>query len=333
MQVAAVGVDIGGTDTKIALVDTEGNISNFSSIKTVDALNKREKYLEDLYSNIYKVIANTHNNCVGIGVSMLGLQMEDGSGTLCSSNAKGFKRFNIRSALQNKFNMPIVITNDLIAHSLAEYYFGIGKTYERFLSVAMGTGIGCSLVLNGKPVILFGGTLGDCGRMIIDPNAKISCGMNVRGSAEALCGVRGIEYLARKYYGEDENITSRDVIARAREGKDEIAIKVMKKIGFYLGYLLANLSVIFFPQIIIISGGTVKAGPVLIEASKERFNDLVGEFHRTIGQITGTTTIDIKESVLESNAGIVGGAVPLLQSYLLKKDQKPRMKGILKSDS
>lgn len=320
MQITAVGVDIGGTDTKIALVDTEGNISNFSSIKTIAALNKREKYLEDLYSNIYKVIANTHNNCVGIGVSMLGLQMEDGSGTLYSSNAKGFKRFNIRSALEKKFNMSVVVTNDLVAHALAEYYFGIGKTYKRFLDVAMGTGIGCTMLLNGEPVILFGGTSGDCGRMIIDPNAKISCGMNVRGSAEALCGTHGIEYLAKKYYGEDENLVAEEVITRAREGNDEVAIRVIKKIGFYLGHLLANLSLIFFPQIIAISGGTVEAGPVLIEASKERFNDLVGEFHIMLGEVTDTTVIDIKRSVLGSHAGVVGGVVPLLQSYLLKKE-------------
>jgi glucokinase len=319
MQITAVGVDIGGTATKIALVDVGGNISNFTSINTVDALNKREKYLEDLYSNIYQVIANNSSNCVGIGVSMLGLQMEDGSGTLYSSNALGFKRFNIRSALQKKFNMPVTVTNDLTAHALAEYYFGIGKTYKRFLSVAMGTGVGCAMVLNGEPVILFGGTSGDCGRMIIDPNVKISCGMNVRGSAEALCGTNGIEYLAKKYYGENENLVARDVIIRAREGKDEIAIKVIKKIGFYLGHLLANLSVIFFPQIIAITGGTVEAGPVLIEASKERFNDLVGEFHRMFVEAGGTTVIDIKKAVLGSNAGIVGGTIPLLRPYLLEK--------------
>lgn len=319
MQITAVGVDIGGTTTKISLVDAEGNISNFTSINTVDALNQREKYLEDLYSNIYQVIANTGSDCVGIGVSMVGLQMEDGSGMLYSSNAPGFKRFNIRSALQKKFNMLVAVTNDLTAHALGEYYFGIGKMYKRFLNVAMGTGVGCTMILNGEPVILFGGTSGDCGRIIIDPNAEISCEMGVRGSAEALCGTRSIEYLAKKYYGENENLVARDVVIRAREGKDEIAIKVMKKIGFYLGHLLANLSVIFFPQIIAITGGTVEAGPVLIEASKERFNDLVGEFHRMLGEAGGTTVIDIKKAVLGSNAGIVGGTIPLLRPYLLEK--------------
>jgi glucokinase len=318
MQITAVGVDIGGTATKIALVDTEGNIANFFSIKTVDTLNQREKYLEDLCSNISQVIANTDSNCVGIGVSMLGLQMEDGSGTLYSANAPCFNRFNIHSALQKKFNMLVTVTNDLAAHALAEYYFGIGKMYKRFLSVAMGTGVGCTMILNGKPVILFGGTSGDCGRIIIDPNAGISCGMGVRGSAEALCGTHGIEYLAKKYYGENKNLVARDVITRAREGKDEIAIKVMKKIGFYLGHLLANLSVIFFPQTIAITGGTTEAGPVLIEASKERFNELVGEFHMKLGEASGTTVIDIKKATLGSSAGMVGGVIPLLRPYLLK---------------
>jgi len=320
VQITAVGVDIGGTATKIALVDTEGNISNFCSIKTIDILNKREEYLEDLYSNIYQVIANTDTNCIGIGVSMLGLQMEDGSGTLYSVNAPGFNRFDIRTFLQKKFNMPVIVTNDLIAHALAEYYFGAGNICKRFLNVAIGTGIGCAVILNGEPIKLFGGISGECGRMIIDPNAEISDGMNVRGSVEALCGTHGIEYMAKKYYGKDKNLTAWDVIARAQEGKDEIAIKIMKEIGFYLGHMLANLSAIFFPKIIAITGGTVEAGPILIEPIKEKFNALIGNFYMVLGKtINGTVVIDIKKGELGRNAGIVGGVIPLLRHILIKK--------------
>ena len=89
---------------------------------------------------------------------------------------------------------------NLVAHSLAEASFGLGKGVERFLSVSLGTGIGHTFIYKGKPQLTFNGTSGDSGRMILDPNSTIADSSGVYGSAEALCGVRAIEILAENNY-------------------------------------------------------------------------------------------------------------------------------------
>jgi glucokinase len=317
-QKVVIGIDIGGTYTKIALVNTKGEISGYSKFKTLHDNDDRADFLDKLFIEISRAISNTENNVIGIGVSMLGLQMEDGSGTYHSANVPKFSRFNIRRPLHDRFNLPVSVTNDLTSHSLAEYYYGIGNRCDRFLNVAMGTGIGATMILKGEPVLLFGGTTGDCGRVILDPSSKIKCGGNVFGSAEALCGTKGIELLAKNYYPPGKEFVANDIIAAAREGKDEIAVKVMQEIGEYMGLLLADLSFIFFPQIIAISGGTIKAGPPFIETCKGRFNDLAGDFHRMLRVSIGEERIEIREAKLGSEAGVIGGAVPILKSYFVK---------------
>lgn len=314
----AIGIDIGGTYTKIALVNTKGEISGYTKFKTLDDNNDRADFLDKLFIKISSTISNTESNVIGIGVSMLGLQMEDGSGTYHSANVPKFNRFNIRRPLHDRFNLPVTVTNDLTSHSLAEYYYGSGNRCERFLNVAMGTGIGATMILKGEPVLLFGGTTGDCGRVILDPSSKIKCGGNVFGSAEALCGTKGIELLAKSYYPPGKEFVSYDIIASAREGKDEIAVKVMQKIGEYMGLLLANLSFIFFPQIIAISGGTTEAGPPFIETCKDHFNNLAGDFHRMLKVSIREEGIEIREGKLGNKAGVIGGAVPILKSYFVK---------------
>jgi len=314
----AIGIDIGGSNTKIALVNTKGEISGYTKFKTLDNNDNRTDFLNKLFSKISSIISNTEGNIIGIGVSMLGFQMEDGSGTYHSANVPKFNRFNIRRPLHNRFNLPVIVTNDLTAHSFAEYYYGNGNRCERFLNVAMGTGIGATMILKGEPVLLFGGTTGDCGRIILDPSSKIKCGGNVFGSAEALCGTKGIELLAKSYYPPGKEFVSHDIIAAAREGKDEIAVEVMQKIGEYMGLLLANLSFIFLPQIITISGGTTKAGLPLIETCKNHFNDLAGSYHRMLKVSIIEEGIEIREGKLGSEAGVIGGAVPILKPYFFK---------------
>jgi len=312
MQTRFIGVDIGGTTTKIALVDQKGIISDFVSIKTIDDKNQREKYLSSVYSEISKIVSESSSKVGGIGVSMLGLQMDDKSGTLFSANAPGFNKFNIRESLCDEFSLPVLVSNDLTAHALAEYCFGVGKEYNRFLSVAMGTGIGCTMITDGNPVILFGGTTGDCGRIILDPESDIVCGGNVRGSAEGLCGTGGIEHLAKKYYGEDSTYSARDVISSARDNGDDISLRIMEEVGQYLGHLLANLSVIFFPQVIALTGGTVEAGQVLVDSCKRQFDTMVGEFFDGLHKAVGVGQIDIQKATMGKDAGIVGAVVPFL---------------------
>ena len=114
-------------------------------------------------------------------------------------------------------------------------------------------------------------------RIILEPDADVRCKAGVRGSAEALCGVANIERLARLAYRR-EDVSAREVIEASRAG-DALAGQVMAQIGGHAGHLLALLSPIFFPQRILITGGTAEAGDPLFEAARRRYDSADRRLH------------------------------------------------------
>ncbi len=306
----AIGIDIGGTDTKVCLVNVEGKISQLQRIPTQVNIENPASFFKQVCSVVRKMSAGDEENIVGVGVSCLGLQNDEASGTYLSVNVPELNNFNIRKCLQEFMQLPVTITNDLMSHTLAEYHFGCGKNAKRFLCIALGTGIGAGAVLDGKPVILWGGTSGDCGRIVLEPNAEVICAGKVRGSAEAFCGVAGIEHAARLLYHRDD-VCARDVITACREGNDPIAQQVIQSVGEHTGHLIAILAMIYAPTRIALAGGTTNAGPILIDSCRKKFNEIAGEF---FGLLTSSAPeyhpeIDICYGEIKGEAGVVGSVV------------------------
>src|SRR5262249_33950214 len=146
------------------------------------------------------------------------------------------------------------------------------------------------------------------GLIILDPDAPPD-GSGIRGSAEGLCGVAGIERLAAARYGRP--VQAHEVIAAAREGNDPVAAAIMGQIGAWLGQTLASLSVIFYPHRIALSGGTASAGAVLLDACSAKFDDLVGNWFRDLAANTGGHFKDVEIVLGEGGGetGVAGAAV------------------------
>ena len=320
-NVTVIGIDIGGTDTKICLVNNDGQISELQRIPTrVDAANP-DTFFEEITQNIQKILPAAGSEVIGAGVSCLGLQNENGSGPYLSVNVPALNDFNIRESLQNKLHLPVSITNDLMSHTLAEYYFGCGRGSKRFLCIALGTGIGAAAVINGEPLKIWGGTSGDNGRIVLETQSDLICAGGVRGSAEALCGVAGIEAYARKLY-KNENIRAREVICACRDDNDPVACEVIRKVGEHTGHLLAILAMIFSPTRVALAGGTTNAGPVLLEACREKFNSICGNFFEMLEKAAPENheQIDIRFGEIKGEAGVVGGTIEIMRPYLRNRD-------------
>ena len=222
----------------------------------------------------------------------------------------------IRGRLEEHYRLPVIVNNDLIAHALGEYYFGCGCGIGRFMCMAIGTGLGAGVIVNGEPLIIDGGNSGNTGLVILDPNGTID-NNGIKGSAEALCGVAGIERLALERYR--RRVSARDVITGPRTGDDPLAVGIMQQIGCHLGHTLATLSAIFYPQRIALTGGTAAAGKVLLEACRREFDVLVGDFFRKISRNTDNY-FQVAEIVLgenEGETGIIGAVVYLLEPHIL----------------
>ena len=308
-----VGIDIGGTNTKIALVDSNGGYTCLNRIFYGESGLSLDLFLQKVTVEVAQLAAANEGNLSGIGISSPGLQMENGHGTLNSVNMPILNEFDLKNFFEDRFHLPAVVNNDLVAHSLAESRFGLGKGVDRFLSVSMGTGIGHTFIYKGKPQLIMNGISGDSGRMIIDPVSTIVDSSGVYGSAEALCGVRAIELLAKEHYTGEKHYSAQEVISKAHDENEVTAIKIMTVISHRLALLLINLSTIYFPEVISITGGQTEAGPFFIEECQKEFDRRVSVFFDDIARSRGQEHgICIHKSRTGGLTGLIGSIVPFL---------------------
>lgn len=307
----ALGVDVGGTGTKAGLVDRAGQVYAFRRFPTQGHGDSAEPFMNDLRSCIRSLLEEAPVEVVGIGLSVHGWTDDERRGPILCLNTPALHGVDMKTPLGGEFGLPVVVNNDLTAHVLAEYAYGVGQGVGRFLCLALGTGLGAGVVVKGQPLRYVGGCAGDTGHVILEPGGP-PCPTGCRGCAEALVGVAGIERLAQETYGQPR--TARDVITAAREGGDEKATSVMRQIGRYVGETLASLSVIYLPDRMALTGGTAEAGPVLMDAAKARFEELVGEYHRTFAGLPGDyySGTEIVFGRTRGETGVVGAVVELL---------------------
>lgn len=303
----ALGIDIGGTNTKLALVTPAGELGEVHRMPTAAHGSDPAPFFARLYDLIDPVLAEA--DVIGIGVSTHGAIADDRSGPVACNNTPALRGVNMRGLLAERYDLPVILNNDLTAHTLGEYHFGTGQGSRHFMAMAIGTGLGAGIIINGEPLRFVYGNAGDTGRLILEPDGPPDV-YGVRGSAEALCGVPGIERLARENYG--WNTDARTVISAARVGSDERATAIMAQIGMYLGTTLANLALLFYPDRIALTGGTAAAGEVLRAACQRQFDALLGDYYYTV---TGLMDESFRQAEIVlgggGETGILGAVVEL----------------------
>jgi glucokinase len=310
-----LGIDIGGTYTKLGLVDEKGNISQFKKIATKTENGNLQAFLDQLIADSRFLLDHAGFVPMGIGLSLLGWLNDERTFTLFAMNSPSLNGFNIKALFEHEFNLPVILNEDLVAHNLAEYYWGSERGCDRLLTLAMGTGVGASMMVKGEPLKFTGGSAGDTGHIILRPDGP-SCPEGCYGCAESLIGTANIERLALKKYGCAVNAS--EVIRRTQEQSDSIATEIIQEIGMYTGELLASLTPIFLPSRICLTGGTAKSGQVLLNATKTRFEELSGRYQRnciaySCGYFTG---VEIVLSQLTGETGLLGSTVEFFLNRL-----------------
>jgi glucokinase len=306
----ALGVDVGGTSTKAGLVDVAGKVHAFTRFPT-EGQHSPGPFMGRLKECVAGLLARAPSGVTGIGLSVHGWTDDERKGPILCLNTPALHGVDMKTPLGEWFGLPVVVNNDLTAHVMAEYAYGVGQGARRFLCLALGTGLGAGVVVGGEPLRYVGGCAGDTGHVILEPGGP-SCSTGCRGCAEALCGVEGIERLAEREYGRP--VSARDVITAARDGGDEKAAAVIRQIGRYVGEALASLSVIYLPDRMALTGGTAEAGPVLLDAARGRWEELVGQYHRTFAGMPGDyySGTEIVFGRTRGETGVVGAVVEIL---------------------
>lgn len=312
-----LGIDLGGTTTKFAIMKPQGEIQQRWSIQT-DVLNDGNNIIPNIIDSInhhlqlYQMSAKQFQ---GIGIGTPG-SVDYQTGTVDSAfNLNWDRPMALKEQIELHTNIPVQVENDANVAALGERWLGAGKNADNVAFVTLGTGVGGGIIINGQIVHGQGGSAGEIGHMTINPQGyRCTCGK--RGCLETVASATGIVHVARdyaqEYAGDSElkasldngdDLTAKDVFDLAKQN-EPLALKVTSAVCNQLGLALSIVAVTINPQYIIIGGGVSNAGDFLLQRVRESYNRYV------FSSVKKTTTLTL--ATLGNEAGVIGAASLIL---------------------
>ncbi len=252
----AVGIDIGGTNTKVALVTEQGETLSFVSLPT-NSQEPFDKFISRVSETVNALIEKENlnlKNIKGIGVGCP--NADSRTGNLVSPPNLKWGSVALGQKLKESFNIPILISNDANVAAFGEKRWGVAKQMSDFIVVTLGTGIGTGIFVNNQ--ILIGGNslAGEGGHITIFPEGR-PCHCGGLGHLECYGSVRGIKQTVYELI--DEDIKFREIAARFN-AKEEVFIRAFEMTADFLGRGLAQMSTLFAPEAFILAGGIATIG-------------------------------------------------------------------------
>ena len=309
-QEVVLGIDIGGTYTKIGLVDRTGEIHFEDEVPTTGYA-AIEQYIEAIHQHVTESLKQLEAgfHVAGIGVGAPNGNYYTGNIENAANLAwKGIVEF-VR-LMENQFKIPAVVTNDANAAALGEMLFGGARGLNNFLMITLGTGLGSGLVVNGDVIYGNDGHAGELGHVRASDHGR-QCGCGKRGCLETYVSATGIKRTVFELLAE-ENVESdfrkipfsklkpKLITAKAEAG-DPIAIKAFEKTGFLLGRSLADTVAHISPSRIFLFGGLAKAGKWIIDPAKKSMEQHLLPIYQNKIEI-------VPSALLKKNIAVLGAA-------------------------
>jgi glucokinase len=275
----AIGIDIGGTNTKYGIVNHRGEILEKGELRT-DAYPTIDSFIDALH-DLLEPIMNTHKNegkIKGIGIGAPNGNFYTGTIEYAPNlHWKGV--IPLTKLFTQKFGLPSSLTNDANAAAVGEMMYGAARGMRDFIMITLGTGVGSGIVANGQVIYGHDGFAGELGHATVIPGGRKHWSTGLHGTLEAYCSATGIVLTAKEKLNESkepslmrdygqEKLDSKIVFECAMQG-DPIAQEVYRFTGEVLGLSLANFIMFSSPEAIILFGGVIKAGDLLLAPTRE----------------------------------------------------------------
>lgn len=302
----AIGIDLGGTYIKSAIVDSKGKIHKYFKTDTYSDVSPG-KVLSQMDLCVNTLLEGFKKEISGIGIGAPGIVT---NGVMkYPPNFKGWKEVNLAEHFTKKFKVECIADNDANCAGLAELKFGHGSAYSNFIFLTLGTGVGGAMIIDGKIYRGEQNGAGEFGMMTINYNGPVCLGGN-RGSVEA--------HLGRNYFlaqhkatlkklwkiAGTKNIDFKELTALANKG-NKTARKLLEEYGFILGVGITNYFNLMDVRTAVLGGGVSNA-----------YRHFIGELNRTI-KTRSIKTIRNKFRVLKSDihndAGVLGAAALIFE--------------------
>ncbi|ULQ57574.1 ROK family protein [Flavihumibacter rivuli] len=308
----AIGVDIGGTNTKCGIVNRRGEVLQYEQLSTPE-YETAEEFVNALCVRLNLMVEKVggHDLIKGIGIGAPNGNYYTGT-IEYAPNLRWEGVVPLAEMVSKKMNMPTALTNDANAAAVGEMQYGAAKGMRDFITITLGTGVGSGIVANGQLIYGHDGFAGELGHTIIRPGGRPHWSTDLNGSLEAYASATGVVLSAKEMladhpdkpsmmrkYPEDE-LTSKHVFDCAMQG-DEIALEVYRFTGQILGEALANFVMFSSPEAIILFGGLIKAGKLIFEPTIEHME-------RNLLPIFRNKVKVIKSDLHEADAAILGAS-------------------------
>lgn len=284
MKMFSVGIDIGGTNTAIGIVDEDGNVVVKGGIDT-PSHGDAERYVKEMGVSVKDMakklkLTNPDSEILGIGIGAPNGNYY--SGTIEYAPNLSFKGIvHLVELMRAEFPeyKYVALTNDANAAAIGEMVYGGAKGMKNFVMYTLGTGVGSGVVVNGDLVYGHDGFAGECGHTTLIPGGRV-CGCGAHGHLEAYCSAPGMKRTAFEllaYYNAGDSLLadksfnelSSKMIYEAAVKGDKVALEVFEKTGQYLGQGLADTVHHLSPEAIFLFGGPTAAGDYIFKPLRE----------------------------------------------------------------
>jgi glucokinase len=309
----AIGIDLGGTNLKLALLDREDRIVARWAAPTAGA-EGHEAVLGRMIAGIREVRSQAPELAVsGIGVGVPGMvDMATGvTGDLPNLPGR-WTGVPVAATIAEATGLPVGAINDAKAFAFAEHRLGAARGASNALCVTVGTGIGGAVIADGRLIFGLGGAAGEVGHLIVQPEGpRCTCGnlgcaeTLASGPAIAAEGVRrvmqGFSTSLTALSGGDLNAITPELVGQAAADGDATAIEILDRAGMWLGIALAGAIALVAPELVVIGGGVAPAGSRYARAAEA-----------TARSHSGVTEIDriiFRPATLGYDAGVIGAAL------------------------
>jgi glucokinase len=266
MSSFAIGVDLGGTNLRIAAVDADGNL--LEKVTTGTQVSKGRDFVIGEMTDAIKVLIgkfSTNRNLEGVGIGVPGI-IDKRTGMLRESpNLPGWDDYPVRDEIEQRLSAPVILENDANVAAFGEGWLGAARGYNEVCMITLGTGVGGGIVVAGKIWQGMNGMAGEVGHATVDPNGyPCKCG-NI-GCAEQYASATAIMKMAREEidggatelaklaHGQNIEFSARAVFNLALQG-DAAAQRIYDRVGWALGILIADLVNILNLRMYVIGGG------------------------------------------------------------------------------
>ncbi|MFV0561439.1 MAG: ROK family glucokinase [Enterococcus sp.] len=318
MDKKIIGIDLGGTTAKFAIMTLEGEIQQKWSIDT-NILDEGEHIVPEIIEsinhrlNLYKMNVE---DFVGIGMGTPGSVDREAGTVIGAYNLNWTTLQPVKEQIEAGTGIKFAIDNDANVAALGERWKGAGENNPDVVFITLGTGVGGGIIADGNLIHGAAGCGGEVGHITVDPTG-FECTCGKRGCLETVSSATGVvrlgRFLAEEYAGDSklkamldngEEVSSKDIFDLAEAG-DAFALMVVDKVCFYLGLACGNLGNTLNPSSIVLGGGVSAAGEFLRSRVEKYFNEF------TFPQVREST--QVKLAVLGNDAGVIGAASLALQ--------------------